>query len=109
MSGRIIKTTIEPKIVKSYQNTVIEASQIKKFMRGMSEPHKIVGNTSAVLSVVLDDKRPGLPFVEIMCSDTIGGLSHYILSCDDGMLSIFVENLTAVDRLIRINYSVYYE
>lgn len=102
----------EQKVVfhKSYQNSLIDAQSIRKYVRGVSAYHKIKGNMSGMILIELDDTREYTPFISLQCNDNIGSLSGYIVSDKSpSQLCVCVENLTELEREVRVNYICYFD
>lgn len=76
---------------------------IPKVQHSLSESHSIEPNSSGVILLQCESKS--LPLINLVCCDSFGGLSHYIVSPDDAkIVKVFVENLLDVQRDVKLSY-----
>jgi hypothetical protein len=108
----VIKATSTAPLVaqlKSYQNCLIEAQSVKRFSHGVCDTIRLAPNSSGIVKIQLEDKRQGFPLYTLQCSDSLGGLNHYLLSIEDQTMNVLLENLTASEREIRLFYRIFYD
>ena len=96
--------------LKTIRNKLVEDSMIKRMEHGSSETHTLEANTSCLVKLLIDcgaSKACHL-LTSLVCKDSLGSLSHYIINETPNELVCLVENTTHESRSFNINYCIFY-
>ena len=96
--------------LKTIKNKLVEDAMIKRMEHGSSETHTLEANTSCLVKLLIDcgSVKACHLVTSLVCKDSLGSLTHYIINEAPNELVCLVENTTPESRTFHINYVIFY-